>query len=326
MANSSLTVEAAEKLKALCPIGYLGPEASNAHLAAQHFLSFIQKECLQSGQINAEELEPYGSLYDVFRAVSEQKIPSAVVPVENGLHGSVSEVLEVMMTGDICFDVIADFVLPIKHALIHKHPEATLNTLQKKLKVVLSHPQALAQCRETLLDMLGSDIELKSVSSTSKAVRQLTSFDDSYAALGTALAADLYDATVVLPNLSDRSNNKTRFMWIMQSDKAQQFKAELASLLFKKEVTKGTFKTTICVGIKDRPGCLVDLLLVFKAYGVNLTRIESRPSKKQLGQYHFYIDVDCDLTEPKYERVWMYLEADSIYLRRLGPYYCLDEL
>ena len=87
-----------------------------------------------------------------------------------------------------------------------------------------------------------------------------------------------------------------------------------------KSLPKAPLKTSLCLGLKDRPGALVDILLVFKAYGLNMTRIESRPSREELGYYYFYIDVEGDMTDPQYDRVWMYLEADTRFLKVLGPY------
>jgi len=298
-------------MTALYPLGYLGPEGSNSHQAALGLLSRL-------GQPNNEaNLQPYSTIMQLFQAVQNQVIPSAIVPVENGIQGSVTDVLEAMMASEQLFQVIADGILPIEHALIHRSPEADLTAI----RTVISHPQALGQCRAQIQQRLGDTVYLQTAHSTSEAVQQLSSLDASYAAIGTPLAARRYNAHVLLANLSDVPNNQTRFMWISHPDRsaalANSVDAHLANL---------PVKTTLCIGMNDRPGCLVDMLLVFKAYGLNMTRIESRPSKKQLGQYYFYIDVDTDLTLPAYERVWMYLNADSNYLRCLGPYRCLGQL
>ncbi len=303
-------------MASILPLGYLGPEASNAHQAAQNFLNRLD---LAEG--HAQSLVPYPTIAQLFKAVASGQLPSAVIPVENGIQGSVTEVLEAMMTSDTPFQVLADFVLPIRHTLIHKASSPDLT----QIKTVLSHPQALGQCREALTTLLGDEIEFRFTSSTSEAVRQLTELDASNMAVGTELAAQTYNANVINKNISDTDNNQTRFMWVTNAEKASEVSTATAELF--KVLSKALpQKTTICIGMKDRPGCLVDMLLVLKAYGVNMTRIESRPSKQKLGQYYFYIDVDCDLTQPKYERVAMYLNVDSVYLRQLGPYYCLGEL
>jgi prephenate dehydratase len=89
-----------------------------------------------------------------------------------------------------------------------------------------------------------------------------------------------------------------------------------------------SMKTSICVGLKDRPGALVDLLLVFKAYGINLTRIESRPSRKRFGDYLFYLDAECDLSPGSLvgSKIQMYLEAESVFLGLNGPYVSFGEV
>ncbi len=287
-------------------LGYLGPEGSHSHQAALRLV--------KTGVLDGEgELVPYGTLFQLMEAVEAEGLSLAVLPVENALEGAVLEVMEAIGLEKRRLQVHLEYLAPVNHCLIRKangKPPGPVTT-------VISHPQALAQCRETLRRLFGPDVALKTAPSTSEAVRMLAEAGEDWAAIGTVAAARRYGMTVVQESLSDASDNMTRFLLVSKAGEAPSFHRDLSGY---------PCKTSLCMGLKDRPGVLVDILLVFKAYGINMTRIESRPSKRRFGDYLFYIDIDGNLWDPEHEKIRLYLEADTTYLKAAGPYACLGLL
>ncbi len=296
--------------KSIPKLAYLGPEGSHSHQAA---LRLVADERLKGALVDYE-LVSYASLNTLIEAVSAGKVQFGMMPVENALEGSVIESIEALGGESYSLDIVLECSYPVIHCLIQKGGK------ERPILSVMSHPQALGQCRETLKTLFGNTLEKEAMSSTSEAVQQLADAEPSCAAIGTERAAQLYGMTVVRRDMSDSPDNVTRFMLITSaksSGEKQRF-----SFLSKTE----SVKTFLCMGLEERPGVLVDMLLVLKAYGINMTRIESRPNRQDVGTYRFFIDVEKDLKQPEYERVNMYLEADTTYLKTLGPYYALGHL
>ena len=300
-------------------IAYLGPEGSHSHQALQRLLKVICEDtqlagCLQlRGLSQSPRLCPETSLRRLISAVDTGAIPFGVIPVENALEGSVMESIEALGLDRVNVQVLCEFSVPVKHCLIRQH-----GTEGHSLEGVISHPQALAQCRETLDARYGVQVVREVANSTSEAVKLLSAKGKNWAAIGTRAAAQLYGHNIICEDLADAPDNATRFL-LIASSKCQGLAEQTNACDYPQ-------KTSLCVGLKDRPGVLVDLLLVFKAYQMNMTRIESRPNRQHVGEYLFFIDVDVDVRQPEYERVQMYLEKDSYYLKQVGPYYALGLL
>jgi len=193
----------------------------------------------------------------------------------------------------------------VAHALITKEITST------PISHVISHPQALAQCRETLIAMYGDELVFHTATSTAEAVSLLANQPKTWAALGTQQAAKNTGCVVLNPNISDSPDNATRFWLIGQHSLQESFHTEEENTYI---------KASLCIGLVDRPGVLVDALLVLKAYGVTMTRIESRPARSRLGEYLFFIDVACDLNAPEYERVRLFLQSDATLWRLSSAY------
>ncbi|MBX2860085.1 MAG: prephenate dehydratase [Vampirovibrio sp.] len=293
-------------------IGYLGPEGSNSHSAC---LRLIDSGWLSAtAEKKAVELTPFATMRQTLAAVGQSKVTYGFVPIENSLQGSVVEVMESIGLSRHGLTVYAEALVPIVHGLIQL--ESPQNG-HAPIKTVISHPQALAQCQETLMAAFGESVELKHAASTSEAVRILKATGDpAMAAIGTAAAAKLYDLPVTQPQMSDASGNTTRFLLISNVDQPCP--------LARKEDTP--VKSSLCLGLKDRPGVLVDTLQVLKDHGANLTRIESRPSRKRVGNYVFYLDVDGSLMGEAQAKVMAYLEEASDYVHLTGPYTVLGEI
>ena len=206
----------------------------------------------------------YDGVPEIAEAVESGDVESGVVPVENSIEGSVNATLDVLVEYDLY--IVAEAVVDVDHALLAQDDD---------FEVVASHPQALAQCRGYLRDRY-PDAELKSVKSTAAGVGEARS-DTSVAAIAHPALAD-ETVRVIDESIQDADGNSTRFVAVAREPADEN---------------EGEEKTTIVVYPgADRPGLLYDILGVFKERGINLTRIESRPSKRELGDYVFHIDFE----------------------------------
>jgi len=234
-------------------IGTLGPAGTYSHRAAQRL---------------GDEITFYDGVPEIADAVEDGDVESGVVPVENSIEGSVTATLDVLSEYDLY--IVAEVVVDVQHALLAQNDG---------FDTVASHPQALAQCRAYLRENY-TDAELRSVSSTAAGVDEARS-DASVAAIAHPSLGD-ETVGVIDESIQDADANSTRFVAV-----ARQPVKNLDS-------EEGELKTTIVVYPgEDRPGLLHNILGVFKDRGVNLTRIESRPSKRELGDYVFHIDFGC---------------------------------
>ncbi len=203
----------------------------------------------------------YDGVPEIAEAVESGEVSRGVVPIENSIEGSVNATLDVLAEYDLY--IVAEVVVEVEHALLAQ---------DDGFSVVASHPQALAQCREYLRENY-PDAELRSVSSTAAGV-DVARDDPNVAAIAHPSLAD-GEVRVLDEAIQDVEGNSTRFVGIAR------------------DPVEGGEKTTIVVYPgADRPGLLYDILGVFKERGVNLTRIESRPSKRELGDYVFHIDFE----------------------------------
>lgn len=288
-------------------LAYLGPEGSHSHAAVGKLLAHPEFSQWSFSPT------PMGNLRSLVKAVANNNTPFALLPIENALEGSVVETLYGLLVDHQSPRVIAELALPIAHSLISATPNPA------KITDVISHPQALAQCQATLQKIYGDALACHAATSTSEAVSKLAKNPNTWAAIGTTAAAQQYGAHVIHNNLSDVATNQTRFWFVASPQATLPNNVSLTQ-------TKDNTKTTLCIGLNERPGVLVDVLLVLKAYGLTMTRIESRPARKQLGDYLFFIDVAADLHHPDHDRVRMYLEADSRYLAVSSAYTNLGAL
>ncbi len=264
-------------------VAFLGPEGTFTQQAAiKHFG-------------HAVESVPLGAIDEVFREVEAGAAHYGVVPVENSTEGMVSHTLDTFMSSSlkICGEV---------ELRIHHHLLAGLHTRRDKVTRVYSHQQTLAQCRQWL-DAHLPTVERIPVSSNAEAARRLR---DEWNALAIAgdMAAELYGLERVQSNIEDRPDNTTRFLVIGRQDTPPS----------------GRDKTSMLVTGKNRPGLLSDMLLPFREQGVNLTRLESRPSRTANWSYVFFIDCEGHKEDPLLKSVLEKLEGDGNTIRILGSY------
>jgi prephenate dehydratase len=242
-------------------VGFLGPSGTFA------------EEALRSSAPDGVEEVPYATVWDTVMAVQEGAVDQAVVPIENSLEGSVTTTLDALAGDAAGVRIVAEVVRPITHCLIAREGVALAAVTR-----VLSHPQALAQCARFLHSQLphaGTEVS----GSTAEAVRTAVGSPEPLAAIGTRLAAELYGGVVLAEGVEDRPDNLTRFVWLAPAGTAPHGRPDKTSVVF--------------WGFNDEsPGALVAVLRELADRGVNLTKIESRPRRVQLGHYMFFADLD----------------------------------
>ncbi len=246
---------------------------------------------IKSGNPDECEIRGYDSVRAALQAVKNGECSAAVVPIENSVEGTVTETADSL--GELGLYVTDEIILPVRQSLI------TLGGVKKEdIKTVYSHPQALAQCRETLRNVLPAAKSVP-VAFTSAGLNMLDS--DS-----AAIARAPKDGQVVLlDNIADSADNCTRFIAV--KSKANDV-GEKISVLFSTE---------------NKPGALLDVLSVIKSHGLNMVKIESRPAKKKMGQYVFYVDFLVSGKSVKLDGILGEISlkcGDLQFLGRYNPY------
>ncbi len=240
-------------------VAYLGPQATFSHLAAVKYFG------------HSADYRPLETIEDIFHDVERGRVQYGIVPVENSIEGSVTSTLDAFMKFKV--KICGEEYLNITHNLVNYSGDI------KDIKLIVSHSQPLAQCREWLRNQL-PNIPTRSVFSTGQAA-QMAHDDHTVAAIASSLAIKTYQLQVVVKGIEDYRGNTTRFV-----------------LIGKKSPSKsGRDKTSLLVGLLDRPGALNDTLAILARRNINLTRIESRPVKGEPGKYLFFIDMHGHYTD-----------------------------
>ena len=267
-------------------IGVLGPRGTYSELAARSYFK------------DRGEFVFYPMITDVAKAVEHDEVQAGVIPVESLREGTVGEALDALAWTDV--RVQAEIVLPISHSLL-----GVGGTTLEKITQVLSHPQALAQCRDFLREKL-PNAELIEMASTAKAAEQVGKLKQQHmAAIGPKELAKLYGLDVLVEEIQSGETNVTRFLCLGKRD----------------ERRTGNDKTSIVFYTDtDRPGILHEILGEFASRGINLTKIESRPSKKALGDYLFFIDFEGHREEDKIKKALNGVKKKTAMLKVVGSY------
>lgn len=219
---------------------------------------------------------PYASIPAVATAVDSGLADEGVVPIENSLEGSVTFTLDLLIH-DSSLSIRRELVLPIEHCLMGRP-----DTKTEDIKAVYSHPQALAQCRTFLVECL-PEAQLVASLSTSGAVEEMQNSKVVAAAIANERSAELYGAEILARGVQDDPHNETRFVVLAATDNPPT----------------GTDKTSICFNFEhDAPGILYEVLGEFTQRGINLTKIESRPTRQGLGRYIFLADLEGHRLDP----------------------------
>ena len=273
-------------------IAHLGPIGTNAETAALAYVNWLSKET------NFEcTLCPYSTISQALEASASGLVDCSIVPVENSIEGSVTVTLDTLWRLD---------VLRIKHALVLPISHALLSNAQsfKQIKKVYSHPQALAQCQLWLGEFIPG-AELIPANSTTEALQYLQ--DSSIGAISSPRAAELYNLPVLAHPINDYPDNYTRF-WVLSKDAGEVGSAPKSDGSSITSATPAAHShldaagpsncthTSLAFSVPaNMPGTLVKPLQVFASRGINLSRIESRPTKRSLGEYIFFMDVEADV-------------------------------
>jgi len=241
------------------------------------------------------EVKPCRDFKDVFESVEKQEAQFGVVPIENSLEGSVNQTYDLFLKYDL--KVRGEVVVKIEHCLI-----ANPNTKLAAVKAVYSHPQALAQCRNFLEK---SGWELIPTYDTAGSVKMLKEKGlKNAAAVASERAAELYEMKILARNIADNPENYTRFFVLSKEDAAMT----------------GKDKTSIIFAAAHKPGSLYHALGEFAKRGINLTKIESRPTKQTPWEYNFYLDFEGHRSEPRCAEALEALKNYAAFIKILGSY------
>lgn len=273
-------------------IAYLGPAGT--------FTEDALREALEPG-IECEPLRT-ATIREAILAVEHGEAERALVPFENSIEGSVRTSLDTLAFDAGEVTIVGEHDFAVRAMLISREP-LDLEEIER----VLSHPQPLAQCARFLRENL-PDADVQNTASTAAAVEVISESWDKWAAIGARAAAELYGCTVLREGIEDEANNVTRFVWIAPNGTPPgEGEAWKTSLVFSE------------LG-EDHPGALVEALREFSGRAVNLSRIESRPLRRELGRYMFFCDLEGSLSEPPVSEAVEALRGKAESVRILGSY------
>ena len=263
-------------------VAYLGPE-----------LTFTHQASLKKFGSSVEYLS-CNSISEVFLEVEKGNADYGVVPIENSTEGAINHTLDMFVDSPLV--ICSEVYHPIKHSLLSKGRN------MKSIKVIYSNPKVFPQCRGWIEKNLPG-AKLQDTTSTSRAA-EVASKKAGAACISSELAAKKHKLNVLARSIQDSSRNVTRFLVIGDSVGK----------------VSGKDKTSIMFSVKDRPGVLHDMLSSFKNKGINLTKIESRPSKKGLWKYYFFVDMEGHYESPKVKKALGELKKKCHFLKILGSY------
>lgn len=267
-------------------VGFLGPRGTFSHEAMERYTA---------GMVYAAY--DYNTIPDMLLAIRNGEIDEAVVPIENSLEGAVNVTLD-MMAFEVDLKIKAELVVAIRQNLLVKR-----GTGFKDIKHILSHPQPIGQCRKYISSSFPR-AEVKLVYSTAGAAEEVAKGGDGLAAIGSAKAAEVYGLDILAHGIQDSENNLTRFVVIAREDSERT----------------GFDKTSIVFSTEDRPGSLYRVLDIFNLWDINMTRIESRPAKNQLGRYIFFVDIDGHRDDEDLRDALTMVKRKTSFFKFLGSY------
>lgn len=262
-------------------IAYFGPEATFTHQAAiQRFGSSLK-------------YSPQKTIADVFTEVSKQSADYGVVPVENSTEGVVTHTLDMFMDSDL--KIVSQIVLPVQQCLLSNSP-------RKQIKKLYVHPQSLAQCRSWIQTHLPA-AEIVETSSNARSA-ELAAREKSTAAIAGVLAAEKYGLRVLETDIQDSADNATRFLVLGRQCSPPT----------------GDDRTSLMLSVADKAGALHEAIAAFRRYRINMTKIESRPSKRKAWEYFFFIDCEGHAQDRKVAKAIELLGQHCNFVKVLGSY------
>jgi prephenate dehydratase len=268
-------------------IGYLGPEGTFSQIALRQYIG------------NRQDVIPCPcpSIREMLLAVEDGVIDEAVVPIENSLEGPINVTLD-MLAFDRSLKIKAEVVCDITQSLM-----ARPGTRLADIKRVISHPQPIGQCGRYLASTLAS-ADITYVNSTAEAAKLVFAGEPGLAVIGSALLAEIYGLELLAEGIEDSKNNSTRFVVLATQDAAPT----------------GRDKTSIVFSTANRPGNLYRILDIFSLWDINMSRIESRPTKQVLGEYVFFIDLNGHHLDQDMAEALRMVQRKTSFYKFLGSY------
>lgn len=275
-------------------IFFLGPTTSYTDVAKKK----LKKQFNLEGYEDVEKRTITAVASELSNLENEESL--AVLPIENSIEGIVKESIDnISRIDDNDIKILGECVIPINHCLI-----TYANDLDD-IKTIVSHPQAISQCFDYIHNVFKDKVVYKSESSTANSVKNISRDDTTVAAIGSKYSAEYYNKPVVAENINDEKFNHTRFL-----------------LVGKKQMPKynGEYKTSITFATENKSGALCEILQILQKYNINMCHISSRPSKKVLGEYTFYIDFDGKITDEKVSKAVFEILQLVRTFKHLGSY------
>jgi chorismate mutase/prephenate dehydratase len=262
-------------------IAYLGPEATFTHQAA---IRRFGSSLLYS---------PQKTITDVFSEVSKNRADYGVVPIENSTEGVVTHTLDMFVDSDL--KIVAQIVMPVQHCLLSR-------SRKSRIKKLFTHPQSLGQCRGWIQANLPK-VEIVETSSNARSA-DFASREPESAAIAGVLAAAKYGVPVIEQDIQDNAANATRFLVLGRQCSPPT----------------GDDRTSVMFSIADEVGALYRALAPFRRYRINMTKIESRPSKRKAWEYFFFVDCDGHYLDRKLAKALTLLAEHCSYVKVLGSF------
>lgn len=268
-------------------IGFLGPRGTFSQEALEEYAKGIPEYTPRE----------FSSIAAMIMAVERREIDEGIAPIENSLEGAVNVTLDMMAT-EVDLKIKSEVIIPVSQNLLVKK-----DTDFQDIRHIISHTQAIGQCRK-YIDTKFPGVEVRLVNSTAGAAEEVSKGEAGWAAIGSATAARVYGLDILDRNIQDEDNNVTRFIVVAKED----------------SLRTGTDKTSIVFSTDDKPGSLYRVLDIFNLWDINMTRIESRPAKNQLGRYIFFIDINGYKEDDNVKDALTMIRKKTSFFKFLGSY------
>jgi len=278
----SMIIRASKSVQGL-EVGFQGEPGAYSQEAAVSFFG----PSVESG--------PFDTLEEVFKAVEDGALPHGIVPVENSQVGSITRCYDLLLDSNVM--VSGETLVRVTHCLI-----ANRGIPLESIKKVYSHPQALGQCQGYLRELGVEVVPAYDTAGSVRMIKEQQILDG--AAIASARAAEIYDMDILAREIEDNHNNTTRFFVLSKNDSPQT----------------GNDKTSVVFLLQHRPGTLYEALRVFSDRSINLTKIESRPTRQKPWEYNFYLDFEGHRQDPAISEALERLKDLTLFLKVLGSY------
>lgn len=277
-------------LESVKHVAYLGPGGSYTEMAKDIFITKYKIDAYQ---------QPTKTIREVLDFVDNTPDSVGILPIENSIEGAVRETIDnLIRTKNENIKILSEFVMPIKHCLLSRTTELY------SICGVISHPQALAQCQNFLHCEMPKNLDIIETLSTAEAARSLQDYNLTYAAIGSEKTAQIYNLNILKENINDDVDNQTRFALIGSFDTPK---------------TESDI-TTVAFSTENKPGALLEVLKIFQDHKINLSYIDSRPSKITFGEYTFFVDFEGHISDEKTSKVIEEIKKLTHYYRLVGSY------